>query len=225
MAGNAAAETVTLDYFDLPPFSYMANGRSGGSALALEQSIIGGLGIALRAELVPLRRLNFEAGRSAIIVAAITRTAPRDALYQWIGRLCTESFVIATRAPAPVIDTLDEARKLKLIAVDAGASNESFLRDHGFTNLDAAASVELEARRLAEGHDQGWFAPRAGALYAWKREGYDPSQLRFGAPLMPMEIWMAASKSVPVSLVETLRARFAEKVKAGSVAAATGCAE
>lgn len=222
--GTAAAETVTLDYFDLPPFSYVADGQPAGPALALAQSITAGLDVVLRPEPVPLRRLNFEAGKVPVIVAAIVRIAPREKLYQWIGRLCTDSFVMATRAPYPVIDSLEEARTLKLIAVVAGASNETFLRDHGFTNLDVAASIELEVRRLAEGHDEAWFVPRKGALHAWKAAGYDPAQLRFGAPIVPIEIWMAASNSVPAPLVETLRARFDEQVKSGAVAAATGCA-
>ena len=222
--GGAAAETVTLEYFNLPPFSYVADGRPAGPALALAGAITTGLDVTLRPEPVPIRRLNFEAGKAPVIVAAIIRTAPREDLYQWIGRLCADSFVMATRAPNPAVDTLEEARKLKLIAVVSGASNETFLRDRGFTNLDVAASIELEVRRLAEGHDDAWFAPRSGVLQAWKAAGYDPAQLRFGLPIAPMEFWMAASKSVPETLVETLRARFAEQVRSGAVSAATGCA-
>jgi hypothetical protein len=222
-AGGASAEPVPLDYFDLPPFSYASDGQPAGSVMALERSIIAGLDIALRPEPMPLRRLNFEAGRAPLIVAAIIRSAPRERLYQWIGRLCVDPFVMATRAPNPAIDSLEEARRLKLIAVVSGASNETFLRDHGFANLDVAASIELEVRRLAEGHDDAWFAPRSGVLHAWKAAGHDPAQLRFGAPIAAMEIWMAASNSVPKPLVETLRRRFAEQVRSGAVAAATGC--
>jgi len=224
-AGSAAAKPVTLEYFDLPPYSYDQDGLPAGSALTLAYSLTAGLDIALRPELVPLRRLALEAGNKPVIIAAITRTPQREALYQWIGRLCSDAFVMGTRARNPVINTLDEARRLKQIAVVAGASNETFLRDQGFTNLDVAASIELEVRRLAEGYDDAWFAPRSGALHAWKKAGYDPSTIQFGAPLWPMEFWMAGSPTVPAPLIATLRARFAEAVKSGAVAAATGCAQ
>jgi polar amino acid transport system substrate-binding protein len=223
LGGGASAEPVRLDYFELPPYSYVQDDEPQGSAFTVARAIIAGLDVVIQPDHVPLRRVNFEADKSPFLVAAIVRTEERESRFQWIGRLCTDPFVIATRVPSPPIDTLDQARKLKSIAVMAGASNEAFLREHGFTNIDPASSLPLEVRRVAEGHDDGWFAFRNGALHEWKRAGYDPAELRFGAPIVPMTIWMAASLAVPDELVATLRSRFAEKVKDGMVASATGC--
>jgi len=225
LAGRVSAEPVRLDYFELPPYSYEQDGNAQGSAFPVATAIIGGLDVVALPNHVPLRRVNFEADKTPFLLAAIVRTAERENRFQWIGRLCTDPFFIATRAPNPPIDTLEQARKLKSIAVMAGASNEAFLRGHGFTNIDPASSLPLEVRRVAEGHDDGWFAFKSGALYEWKRAGYDPSELRFGAPIAPMTIWFAASLAVPEELVATLRSRFAEKVKDGTVAAATGCVD
>ncbi len=225
IAVPAGAEQTTLHYFDIPPFSYQQDGQPAGPAPDLAQSLAAGLGIALDPAAMPLRRLEFEARAHPIIVAAIFRSAPRETSYQWIGRICTDAFMMASRAPNGPIDTLDDARKLKSIAVAAGAANETYLRDRGFTNLDLAASIELEVRRLAEGHDDAWFGPRSGIIHAWKAAGYDPSQLRFGAPIAPMPVWMAASPSVPASIVEELRVRFAERTKAGALAAPAVCQE
>ncbi len=223
IAAGAAAEPVTLEYSDIPPFSYLADGQPTGPGLTLARSITAGLGIPFRRQLVPIRRINFEAANAPLIVAAIVRTPQRDELYQWIGKLCSDPFVMVTRAPTPAVDSLEDARNLNLIAVVAGASNEALLLSQGLTNLDVAGSIELEVRRLAEGHDDAWFAPGRSALFAWKAAGHDPAQLRLGAPLTPMEIWMAASKSVPEPIVQTLRERFDEQVRSGAVAAATGC--
>jgi ABC-type amino acid transport substrate-binding protein len=225
VAGPAGAEQTTLRYFNLPPFSYEEDGQPAGPAPDLAQSLAAGLGIALSPASMPLRRLEFEARAHPIVIAAIFRSAPRETSYQWIGRICTDAFMMVSRAPNGPIDSLDEARKLKSIAVVAGATNETFLREQGFTNLDLAASIELEVRRVAEGHDDAWFAPHAGAIHAWKAAGLDPSQLRFGAPIAPMPVWMAASPSVPASIVEELRARFAERAKAGALAAPALCTE
>ncbi len=224
-AGGALAEPVKFDYFELPPYSYTQDGRARGSALTLADSVMTGLDIVTQPEFMPIRRLNFEVDRHPLIVAAIVRTEEREHRYQWIGRLCTDPFVVATRAPNPPINSLDQARKAKSIAVAAGASNEAFLRERGFTNIDPAADLALEVRRLAEGHDDAWFAFRNGALEEWKKAGYDPAELRFGSPIAPMTVWMAASASVPDELVAILRARFAEKVKDGTVSAATGCSD
>jgi polar amino acid transport system substrate-binding protein len=223
LAAPAGAEQVALHYFDLPPLTFEQNGQPAGAAQALARSITEGLDIDAPSDSMPLRRLEFEAKTHPIIIAAITRTARREDSYQWIGRICTDAFVMASRAPNDAIDSLDEARRLKSIAVAAGASNESFLREQGFTNLDVAASIELEVRRLAEGHDDAWFAPRAGVIRAWTAAGHDPAQLRFGAAIVPMPIWMAASPSVPAALVETLRARFAERADHGALPTDAGC--
>jgi polar amino acid transport system substrate-binding protein len=223
LAAPAGAEQVTLHYFDLPPLTYEQNGQPAGAAQMLARSVTEGLDIDAPFEPMPLRRLEFEARSHPIVIAAITRNARREESYQWIGRICTDAFVMASRAPNGAIDSLDQARRLKSIAVVAGASNELFLREQGFTNLDVAASIELEVRRLAEGHDDAWFAPRAGVIHAWKAAGYDPAQLRFGAPIVPMPIWMAASPAVPAALVETLRARFAERADSGSLATDASC--
>ena len=218
-AGMAAAEPVQLAYFDLPPFAFAPQ---GGPAFAMAQAMVADLDVAVRPDSMPIRRLAFEASKSPVIIAAIVRSPEREQLYQWIGRYCTDGFVIATVAPHPLVNSLAEARTLKSIAVAAGAANESFLRARGFTNLDPAASIGLEVRRLAEGHDEAWFAPRAGALHAWKEAGYDPAQLGFGAAITDASTWMAASKSVPAEMVKILRARFADKLKEGAV---TGCPE
>lgn len=224
MVGAAiSAEPVRLDYFELPPYSYVEEGGPKGSAFAIARAIAAGLDIAMPPDHVPLRRVNFEADKTPFLVAAIVRNEERESRFQWIGRLCTDPFIFVTRAPNPPVDTLEQARSLKTIAVMAGASNEAFLREQGFTNLDPASNLPLEVRRVAEGHDDGWFAFRNGALHEWKRAGYDPAELRFGAPIVPMGIWMAASLAVPADLVATLRSRFAEKVKDGTVASATGC--
>lgn len=221
--GPVFAEPVRLDYFELPPYSYEQQGGPQGSAFTVARTLVDGLDIAMPPDHVPLRRVNFEADKTPFLVAAIVRTEERENRFQWIGRLCTDPFLFATRSPDPPIDTLEQARALKSIAVMAGGSNEAVLRERGFTNLDPASNLPLEVRRVAEGHDDGWFAFRNGALHEWKRAGYDPAELRFGAPIVPMTIWMAASLTVPADLVATLRSRFAEKVKDGTVASATGC--
>jgi len=221
--GKACAEPVQLQYFDLPPFSFEHEGQPSGYALALALSITAGLDIVVHTELVPLRRLNFEAEKAPIIVAAIVRNEEREPLYLWIGKLCTDAYLMVSRAPAQPVNNLEEARHLKSIAVMAGAWNEIYLRRGGLTNLDPASSLQLEVRRLAEGHDDAWFASRNAAIHAWKEAGHDPAQLRFGAPIAPMAIWMAASRSVPDEMVKTLRARFAAKVHDGTVAAVTKC--
>jgi hypothetical protein len=181
------------------------------------QSIIEGLDIAATPKPLPLRRIQVEAQHHPIVIAAIIRTAAREESYQWIGQLCEDAFVMASRAPTPAVGGLEEARGLKSIAVAAGGANESLLREHGFTNLDPASSIELEVRRLVEGHDDAWFAPRSGVIHAWVAAGYDPSLLRFSPPIAPMPVWMAASLSVPAPLVETLRARLADKQKQGAL--------
>ena len=203
--------------------SDLESGIPKGSAFTVARAVTEGLDVIIRPDPVPLRRVNFEADKTPFLIAAIVRNAERDHRYQWIGQLCVDPLVFATRAPNRRVDTLEEARGLRSIAVAAGASNETFLREQGFANIDPAADLPLEVRRLAEGHDDGWFAFRQGALEEWKKAGYDPAELRFGAPIVPMTIWMAASLAVPEELVATLRARFAEKVKDGTVAGATGC--
>lgn len=223
VGGTVSAEPVRLDYFELPPYSYVQEGGPQGSAFTVARAVAAGLDITMVPEHVPLRRVNFEADKTPFLVAAIVRTEERENRFQWIGRFCTDPLTFATRLPNPPIDTLEQARALKSIAVMAGASNEAFLREQGFTNLDPASNLPLEVRRVAEGHDDGWFAFRNGALHEWKRAGYDPADLRFGAPIVPMTIWMAASLAVPADLVARLQSRFAEKVKDGTVAAATGC--
>ncbi len=221
--GAALADPVKLTYVELPPYSYTQDGMTQGTMIVMASRLVSGLDISLEPQFVPLRRINFEADRKPFIVVAIVRTAEREQRFQWIGPLCTDPFVMATVAPRAAMDTLEEARKARSIAVAAGASNESYLRNLGFTNIDPAADIGLEARRLAEGHDDAWFGPRSGILLAWKGAGYNPAMLRFGAPIEPMTVWMAASQAVPAELVTTLRGRFADAAEAGRIAEATGC--
>lgn len=82
------------------------------------------------------RRLESEPN---IVLFSMARTPLREHLFQWVGPLSfSKSLLYMKRGRGIKIDTLDDARKLKSIAVIPADSKEQYLRSHNFTNLDSS---------------------------------------------------------------------------------------
>ena len=216
LARAAAADPIPLDFSEFYPVTRTENGHPAGPGIELARRLVDGLPIRLEPEAVPLRRLMTMIQARPMIVVALGRIPGREQQFHWIGELYRDSLVMVTAKPRPRIDSLEQARGLDHIGVTLGGIAQAMLESRHFTNIEPSLDMTAQARKLAGGRVDAWCALRLSAHYAWSSIGRDADDVEVGAEIMPVSIWMAASLSVPVDLVEELRRRFAELQRDGT---------
>ncbi|SRR5579859_1563783 len=217
VAMSAAAEPVALAFSEFYPVTRTENGQPAGPGLDVARRVIGTLDVVPAGSMTPLRRLLSMSESRPIVIAALVRTPKRDEHFQWIGELYRDSLVMVTRKPRARIDDIETARRLGRIGVNLGGVAEALLQEQHFTNLETSQDMTAQARKLASGRVEAWCGLRQSVRGSWTAIGRDVDDLEMGAEIIPVSIWMAASLSVPVELVEEMRRRFAQLQRDGDL--------
>jgi len=214
---TVAAEPAALVFSEFYPISRTENGHPAGPGIEVAKRVVGTLPIAPVTTMTPLRRLLAMSDSHPIVIAALVRIPKRDAHFQWIGELYRDSLVMVTRKERGRIDDLEAARGLGRIGVNLGGVSQALLEERRFTNVETAQDMTSEARKLASGRIDAWCGLRQSARESWKAIGGNPDDIVMGAEIIPVSIWMAASPSVPVDMVEEMRRRFAQLQRDGEL--------
>lgn len=216
---GAGADDIKAQYANFRPVSFVQDGVPQGPAIALTRMLIENLPISIATSPLPMKRIIADLKTEPFISVAIARTPDREADFIWIGELYTDHIVIATQSPMPRVDSIEDARKLAHLGVTMGSASEIFLRGQKFANLELNRDYETQLKKLQEHRTDGWCAFHTTLLASAELSGLGTANLQIGAPLAPVSIWIAASKSVPPEIIATLRQRFDRLRENGTLAA------
>lgn len=206
---GAAAETapLTITTESYPPFNMQAaDGAVTGLATDIVRAIMARAGQPHDIALMPWKRAYAMARDMAgVCVYSTTRTAEREPLFQWVGPLVENDWVLfgRTGGPAgasPAVATLDEARP-HTIGGYAGDATALFLMERGFT-VDAAPYDSLNPKKLAAGRIDFWATGRLLGQYLAAKEGVSDV-----APILTFretEMYLACNPGVPAATVDRL---------------------
>jgi len=222
----ALAENSTVGPFrvvtaDLRPFSIENQPAAPGLIVELVDAIGAKVGQSVQVEFYPwARAVALAQAGPRVTVIPLTRTAEREAHFQWLVRLYQQQYVFITRADKPPISSIDEARKIKRIAVLRGSPTLDFaLNDHfRRANFFEDTSVEIGFRDLDAGIVDAYYGGKAISIDTLRATGRQLADYHFGATLGGGDIWLAASGGFSESDIAALRAAFDALVKDGTYA-------
>lgn len=152
------------------------------------------------------RALQAVRKRPDAIQVSVFRDPVREPRFRWIARTHSEDIAILTLGP--LVNTIDEARSLRLIGVERRSGLDNLLTGAGFTNLERVARPETNAIKLAAGRIDGWAAGRNAALWAWANQRLE-GRPTVGAALGSRDVYVAAGLGFP----EPLAAQYAEAIE------------
>lgn len=202
--GQAFSEqpAIRLVTSDLTPYS-IEKGTLPGIFVELVQEAMRRLGHEVKVEFYPWTRAQKIAEQQDnVILFPLTRTAPREELYQWLMPVAPMELVFVSAQDKPI--NLIEARKLGSISVQKSTPAEAYLTQQGFTNMIAfpkAATTNIKL--LARGRVDAWFTAKGFAQYLIKQTG--ETKLQFGPVIEQSFFYVAASKNFPEDLSWELR--------------------
>ena len=104
---------------------------------------------------------------------SMMRTKSRENKYKWVGPLDKMELVFFKKKDSKIIlNTIDDARKVKKIGVTKSVANYEILNSKGFKNLDVVGgSDDKNIKKLLKGRIDLWPYVKAAGLYNAKKIG------------------------------------------------------
>ena len=122
----------------------------------------------------------------------------REDLFKWVGPIgFSDEWFYAKRGSDIKITSLDDAKKVKSIAVYKNDSNQLFLIEKGFTNLDVSDNDLQCIQKLVDGKVDLWLGPSEGLPFLAYKEGINPAEIEPVSYVRRVEWYIAFNKQAP----------------------------
>src|SRR5471032_47165 len=156
LAPACAADLPPVYINNLAPFSYEEQGVMKGVIYDLISEIASRAGTGNAVNPMPFKRITARLSEHPEALAAVWRQPENEANYTWIAKLLDERMMlVASRDSHVDIASIDAARHLRA-GVVLGSPADVIAHRLGFEHIEAVASAESNARKLAAGHIAVW---------------------------------------------------------------------
>ena len=198
-----SAEIIAVNY---PPMMIEA-GSSPGFSIEIIREAERRIGVQSEITFLPFQRaIKTVKRRPEKIHPALYRNEQRENSYTWIVKYMTVNDVFLSTKKQ--VNSLDDARKLARIGVEAGTAMDIYLTSLGFVNLERAERAEINARKLERGRIDAWALTDILAKWAWKN-AIGSNELIVGNPVKSQDVYFVAGKNFP----DELAAKYRKAVK------------
>ncbi len=190
---NRPLDRVVAAYY--PPLMIDAEADAPGLAVEILRIAANRLDRDLAIEFLPFpRALQAMQNRSDTLMPALFRNDTREDEFLWIAQIDATKvrFLSLDRR----VGSLEQARALDKIGVEADSTGDTVLTGMGFQNLERLAGPEMSARMLDAGRIDAWVLTRPLAETVWQRMGLK-RQLIPGVILFEVPIYMVAGLGFP----------------------------
>lgn len=198
-----------------PPYIIDREGFAGGPAVELAMELAAAIGLRPEPRIVPFQRAIMALNTGNTLYPALLRTPDREKKYLWIGEVLADQAVFFTRSPMPGVSDIGSARRLAGVTALRGSELQGMLDSFGLQNVEANASERDNARLLANGRIDGWFALKSVGRATWAELDFNPADLRASDSFAALSFWIAASSNLPPATVTTLRNEYKAMRKDG----------
>ena len=137
-----------------PPITFRdAQGRITGGATEMVRAIAAQLGVPDEISLTNWdNAYSLALDNPRVVLFSTERTAPREDLFNWVGPIGRNSADFYTRRGSGVIvESIEDARRLRAIGTSSAWFTEQMLQDLGFTNLVSVADPSRLPAMLMNG--------------------------------------------------------------------------
>ena len=155
---------------EYPPYNMTVRGEVVGIATALVRAMFARAGIPYRIEVLPWNRAYQEAlATPDSCVYSTTETGERKPLFEWVGPLVTNDWVLFARSDARPLTRLEEVGD-KIVGGYSGDAAALYLAARGY-KVDAAREDGLNPAKLINGRIDYWVSGSELGPYLARQQG------------------------------------------------------
>lgn len=202
--GLSLAQTMAIYCEEDRPLQYYdQHGQLTGFSIDIIQEIQRRVGNTDKIQVVPWSRgmdkLNNDPNT---ILMTMARTPEREALYQWIGPISAIQYLFYVKADSNIkINSLEDAKKIRLIGVYRDDIRDQTLTRLGFKNLDRASSNISSFKKLMIGRVDAYADSKLGVESLAIASGYKVSDVKAIFPLFKSRLYFGVSKTTDPAIV------------------------
>ncbi|WP_041720138.1 substrate-binding periplasmic protein [Pseudodesulfovibrio piezophilus] len=198
------AAEINMQVIIYPPLAYEVDGELQGVAPEVVREIQAMVGDTNPIQVAPwLRAYEQTKNKPKQALFAIVRIPEREELFKWVGPIFGEGDYFFKHKGSPIIvNTLDDARKVKRIGVRKDGYTHQALLAKGFTNLDVGPTYDSSYKKLADKRVDLVLMGERTYYYMVKEAGVDPAGFeRTNYQFNHSAAWLAFSRDVPDELI------------------------
>lgn len=206
----ALPSVVTAGQFEMqaivyPPLVYAEGDKVWGVAPEVVREIQKLVGDDSELKAVPwLRAYDHTQKAPMHALFAIVRIPEREKLFKWVGPVFGEGdYFFKRKGSSFEVNSLDDARNARRIAVRKDGYTHQTLVSNGFKNLDVGPSYDSSYKKLVEGRVDLVLMGERTYYYMLKKAGIDPAIFeRTNFKFADSAAWLAFSPDVPDSIIQ-----------------------
>jgi len=213
-----SAELIILTE-NMPPLNYLKDGVLVGPSVEIVKEIQKRVGSHEQIKVFPwARAYKMALEKENVVLFGMTHTKDREDKFKWIGPLATKrDILVAKKDSGIVINSLEDAKKVKRIGTLRDDTRERLLKSHGFTNLESVSDEQKNAKKLAAGRIDLWTYKKPGLKTVCELAGVDYNEFEEVFHLRKIDLSIAFSKKTSDSIVEKWRNAFNEMLNDGTI--------
>ena len=204
--GAAVRKTqLTVLTEEFPPLNFTEEGKSTGFSVELVREMLRRQKRVAKIRFLPWTEAYQRAlSEPDTILFSTSRTKSREELFRWVGPLlkCEIGFYVKKDSPI-LIDSINDAKKIRRIAVVTDYASEQLLKKQDFKNLLSSQNPITCARNLMNGWVDAWVMPDIVMPYVASKAGIDPHEFKKAFSIdQPAHYIAVSNKTDPAIVVE-----------------------
>lgn len=216
---SVLCEELTILTENLPPLNYLENGVLVGPSVEVVREIQKRVGSQEPIQVYPWSRAyKMALEEKNVILFGMTYTKVRHDKFKWVGPLATKrDILVAKKGSGIIIESLEDAKKVKRIGTLRDDTRERLLESHGFTNLESVSDEQLNAKKLALGRIDLWAYKIPGLRTVCDLAKVDYTEFEEVFHLRKIDLMIAFSKKTSDEIVNKWRDAFNELSADGTI--------
>lgn len=210
---------LTILTENLPPLNYLKDGVLVGPSVEIVKEIQKRVGSHEPIKVFPwARAYEMALEKENVILFGMTHTKDREDKFKWIGPLSTKrDILVSKKGSGIVINSLEDAKKVKRIGTLRDDTRERLLKNYGFKNLESVSDEQKNAKKLAAGRIDLWTYKKPGLKTVCELAGVDCNEFEEVFHLRKIDVSIAFSKQTSDAIVEKWRNAFNEMLNDGTI--------
>ena len=205
---------------DKPAANYLKDGKLTGISVEIVQEIMKRIKSTTAIEVLPWARAYDTLQKDAnVALFSTSRTEQRENLFKWVGPVVSKDWVLMAKRDSKIkINSIEDAKKVRLIGTYREDSKEQYLKSLNFTNLESVSEDNLNPKKLLSNRIDLWITAKSDYKLAIDNEKLNPKDFRIAFTVKKQDLFIAFSKQTDDATVKVWQKAYDSMVKDGSLA-------
>ena len=201
---------------EFPPYTIIKDGEFSGIAVDIVKKLTSSAGYSCEITMLPWKRALKESQSRNVLLFPYTRRPYRETQFKWIGPIMKDIFVFAVNSyDNRRFNTIEDFRSLE-IGVVQGTPTAYRLKELGFEKIQFVLQEKQNAFKLIYGNRiDAWYVPELILNQTLKSKGIKFEKMKIAYKDTEVEMYIAASLSVPDEIVTLWQKNFDDMKKHG----------